>query len=160
MTTLSSETQAITRAAVESVLSLHGYRLTAPRAAIVAAVLCHERPFTAEELVAELRDVAGMRPIGRATVYRTLEILAAIDVLTRLVQPDGHPSYIIGNPGHRHHLVCSECGTAVEFTACPVDELVRDLTRDTAFQIHDHLLEVFGVCPRCQHAHGLGSATA
>lgn len=154
MITPSSDTQPITRAAIESVLSLHGYRLTAPRAAIVGAVLRHPHPFTAEELVAELTDTSEDRAIGRATVYRTLEILAAVDVLTRLVQPDGRPSYIIGNPGHRHHLVCSECGTAVEFTSCPVDELVRNLTRDTEFRIHDHLLEVFGVCPRCQQAEG------
>jgi Fur family ferric uptake transcriptional regulator len=147
----------MTRVAIESVLSLHGYRLTAPRAAIVNAVLRHDHPFTAEQLVAELSDAAGARPIGRATIYRTLEILAAVDVLTRLVQADGRPSYIIGTPGHRHHLVCSECGAAVEFTRCPVDELVRDLTRDTEFKIHDHLLEVFGVCPSCQHAERLHS---
>ncbi len=36
------------------------------------------------------------------------------------------------------------------FTFCPMDELAPALTRDTAFQIHDHLLEVFGVCPTCQ----------
>ena len=152
------EPQPITRAAIESVLSLHGYRLTAPRAAIVAAVLRHRRPFTAEQLVAELSEQRAGRAIGRATVYRTLEILAAVDVLTRLVQPDGRPSYIIGNPGHRHHLVCSECGSAVEFTSCPVDQLVRDLTRDTDYQIHDHLLEVFGVCPRCQRSHPAATA--
>ena len=152
------EPQPITRAAIESVLSLHGYRLTAPRAAIVAAVLRHRRPFTAEQLVAELSEQRAGRAIGRATVYRTLEILAAVDVLTRLVQPDGRPSYIIGNPGHRHHLVCSECGSAVEFTSCPVDQLVRDLTRDTDYQIHHHLLEVFGVCPRCQRSHPAATA--
>lgn len=141
------------RADVEAILAQHGYRLTAPRAAIVDAMLTHSRPFTAEQLVAELRDKttdsSGPR-IGRATVYRTLEILAAIDVLTRLIQPDGHPAYISDSLGHRHHLVCSTCGTAVAFTRCPVDELVQALTKDTEFQIHDHLLEVFGVCPTCQ----------
>lgn len=143
----------LVRADVEAILAQHGYRLTAPRAAIVDAMLTHSRPFTAEQLVAELRDKAkdssGPR-IGRATVYRTLEILAAIDVLTRLIQPDGHPAYISDSLGHRHHLVCSTCGTAVAFTRCPVDELVQALTKDTEFQIHDHLLEVFGVCPTCQ----------
>ena len=139
----------LTRDQVEHVLSTHGYRLTAPRSAVVDAVLRHARPFTAEQLVAELSTAAGPR-IGRATVYRTLEVLAAIDVLTRIVQPDGHPSYICGAPGHRHHLLCSSCGTTDTFTACPVDALVRDLSQNTAFQIHDHVLEVFGVCPSCQ----------
>jgi Fur family ferric uptake transcriptional regulator len=128
-----------------SVLASHGYRMTGPRRTVVAAVLGKERPFTAEHLVSELPE------IGRATIYRTLEILASVDLLTRLLQPGGHPAYITGAPGHRHHLVCSECGTVVSFTQCPVDDLVRSLTRDTAFSISGHHLEVFGVCPGCQH---------
>jgi Fur family transcriptional regulator, ferric uptake regulator len=126
------------------VLDDHGYRLTGPRKIVVKAVLARRRPFTAEQLVEALPA------IGRATIYRTLEILASVDVLTRLLQPGGHPAYVVGQPGHRHHLVCSECGTVVAFTRCPVDDLVRDLTRDTEFAIHGHHLEVFGVCPRCQ----------
>jgi Fe2+ or Zn2+ uptake regulation protein len=39
-------------------------------------------------------------------------------------------------------------------TACPVDELVRDLSRDTSFRIHGLLLEVFGECSACQPAAG------
>jgi Fur family transcriptional regulator, ferric uptake regulator len=138
-------------AEVESLLVQHGYRLTQPRAAVVEAVLRHTRPFTAEQLVAGMAT-GTTRTIGRATIYRTLEILASVDVLTRLIQPDGHPAYICGSPGHRHHLVCSTCGTAVAFTFCPMDQLAPTLARDTAFEIHDHLLEVFGVCPSCQDA--------
>jgi len=136
------------RVEVAAALSRHGYRVTSPRAAVIDAVLGHDRPFTAEQLVAELGG--GRRAISRATVYRTLEILASLDLLSRLIQADGHPAYVVGLPGHRHHLVCSACGAAVAFTDCPVDALVSDLTRDTEFAIHGHLLEVFGVCPTCQ----------
>ncbi len=135
---------------VIDVLGRHGYRLTLPRRIVVETVLRYDRPFTAEQLVANIRDVdAGL---GRATVYRTLEILASIDVLTRILQPGGHPAYVVGSPGHRHHLVCSGCGIAVAFTACPVDDLVTALSRDTEFSIHSHMLEVFGTCPACQRA--------
>lgn len=140
----------LTKADVEQTLSEHGYRLTSPRSAIVDAVLRHTRPFSAEQLVGELSAAPDGPKIGRATIYRTLEVLAAIDVLTRIVQPDGHPTYICGTPGHRHHLLCESCGTTVTFTACPVDDLVRHLSQDTSFQIRDHVLEVFGVCPQCQ----------
>jgi Fe2+ or Zn2+ uptake regulation protein len=133
---------------VIAVLARHGYRLTGPRRSVLRAVLDRDRPFTAEQIVAELKLTEP--GIGRATVYRTLEILASVDVLTRILQPGGHPAYVVGSPGHRHHLVCSGCGATVAFTACPVDQLVHELSRDTEFAIHGHLLEVFGVCPTCQ----------
>lgn len=135
---------------IEQRLRQHGYRLTGPRTAVVDAVLRHDRPFTAEQLVTELAE--GSEAIGRATVYRTLEVLASMDVLTRIVSPDGHPSYISGTPGHRHHLLCQVCGTTVTFTACPMNDLISSLASDTRFEIKDHTLEIFGVCPQCQAA--------
>ncbi|MBA3276760.1 MAG: transcriptional repressor [Chloroflexia bacterium] len=148
-TTITPGPALLTSREVEAILVQHGYRLTRPRAAVVEAVLKYTHPFTAEQLVAEVGTGNG-GSIGRATIYRTLEILASLDVLTRLIQPDGHPAYICDSLGHRHHVVCSGCGSAVAFTFCPVQELVPALARDTAFEIHDHLLEVFGVCPSCQ----------
>jgi Fur family transcriptional regulator, ferric uptake regulator len=135
---------------IEQRLKHHGYRLTAPRSAVVAAVLRHDRPFSAEQLVNELSN--GTEAIGRATVYRTLEVLASMDVLTRIVSPDGHPSYISGAPGHRHHLLCETCGITVTITSCPMTDLLGTLAKDTAFLINDHTLEVFGICPSCQRA--------
>lgn len=137
-------------AEIEQRLKQHGYRLTGPRSAVVEAVLRHDRPFTAEQLVTELSR--GDEAIGRATVYRTLEVLASMDVLTRIVSPDGHPSYISGAPGHRHHLLCQACGVTVTITSCPMSDLLSTLAHDTNFQISDHTLEVFGVCPTCQQA--------
>jgi len=147
----------LTRQEIDAILVQHGYRLTRPRAAVVDAVLGHTRPFSAEQLVADVGTTNG-GDIGRATIYRTLEILAAIGVLTRLIQPDGHPVYVCDTPGHRHHIVCSTCGNAVAFASCPVEALVPALARDTAFTIHDHLLEVFGVCPSCQRKAGMEPA--
>ncbi len=147
-----------TAAAVAVLLADHGYRITAPRRAVVDAVLGRARPFTAEQIVAHLKRTDP--DLGRATVYRTLEILASVDVLTRVLQADGHPAYIVGLPGHRHHLVCSDCGAVVAFTSCPVDELVQNLTRDTDFAIHGHLLEVFGVCPDCRDPAPVPAASA
>jgi len=132
---------------ITRLLSDHGHRVTSPRRAVIDAVLGHDRPFTAEQIVAEAPDA------GRATVYRTLELLASVDILTRILQADGHPAYVVGEPGHRHHLVCSTCGTTVAFTACPVDQIVQDLTDATRFTISGHHLEVFGTCPDCAPAH-------
>ncbi len=124
-------------------LAAAGHRSTGPRKQVVERVLAETRPFTAEQIVADLPQ------IGRATVYRTLEILVGIDVLTRLIRPGGYPAYVVGQPGHRHHLICSQCGRVVEFTACPVDPLIESLVRETSFHVESHHLEIVGLCPDC-----------
>ena len=143
-------TPELSTAEIVAVLSQHGYRTTTPRQSVISAVLRYHKPFTAEQVVADLR--VAEPTLGRATVYRTLEILASVDVLTRLLQQDGHSAYVVGVPGHRHHLICSQCGVAVAFTQCPMDDLVTSLTRDTNYEIRGHMIEVFGVCPRCRAA--------
>jgi Fur family ferric uptake transcriptional regulator len=131
-------------------LTGHGYRMTAPRRAIIAAALRQERPFTAEHLVADAASGAGES--GRSTVYRTLEILASLGVLSRILDASGRPVYVAGAPVHRHHLVCAGCGTAVPFNACPVGDLAATLARENDFEVHGHLLEIFGTCGDCRTA--------
>lgn len=127
-----------------SILAAHGYRTTRPRRDVIETVLRQSRPFTAEHLVQELPG------ISRATIYRTVEIMAAVDILTRLLDSTGHPAYIVGEPGHRHHLICSNCGHVVAFTTCPVEATVNQLGRDYDFSIEGHSLEIFGLCGHCR----------
>jgi Fur family transcriptional regulator, ferric uptake regulator len=126
----------------------HGYRMTGPRRAIIASALLRDRPFTAEQLVADAAGTSGES--GRSTVYRTLEILASLGVLSRILDGSGRPVYVPGAPVHRHHLVCAGCGTAVPFNACPVADLADTLARENDFEVHSHLLEIFGTCSDCR----------
>lgn len=134
----------ITSTEALAVLADHGYRMTHPRREVVETVLVQTRPFTAEQLVLLLPE------ISRATVYRTLEIMASVDILTRLLQSNGHPAYVVGEPGHRHHLICSKCGYVVAFTTCPVEPVVNELGRSHDFTIQGHSLEIFGLCHNCR----------
>lgn len=129
-------------------LSRQGYRVTAPRRAVITAALRQERPFTAEHLVAETAGEAGES--GRSTVYRTLEILASLGILSRILNETGRPVYVAGAPVHRHHLICSGCGAVVPFNACPVGDLAATLARENDFEVHGHLLEIFGTCRTCK----------
>ena len=128
-------------------LTGHGYRMTGPRRTVVSAALRHDRPFTAEQIVHDV-DVSG--EIGRSTVYRTLEILASLGVLSRILDASGRPAYVAGAPVHRHHFVCSHCGLAFPFNDCPVGELAATLARENNFEVHGHLLEIFGTCAACR----------
>lgn len=133
-------------------LQEHGLRLTKPRKIIVSEVRRRARPFTAEELYREL--VATQPGIGRATVFRTLDVLAQLGVLDRVHLPDGCHSYVLGHgrDRHYHHLICSTCGVVVPFEGCTIEPLLLNLGESTEFEISGHMLEVFGVCRACRAA--------
>lgn len=141
---------ALTTDQILDILRDQGYRLTAPRRAIVDAIRAYDRAFTADDL---LQRVDALDPtIGRATIFRTLDVLASLDVLDRIHAPDGCHSYSLceGVSHHHHHLICSSCGTVVPFEACNVEALYPTLASRTNFQISSHMLEVFGLCGACQ----------
>jgi Fur family transcriptional regulator, ferric uptake regulator len=133
------------------ILQEAGYRLTGPRRAVVDAIQETDRSFTADELLQRLTD--NDSGVGRATVFRTLDLLVQHGVLDRLHQPDGCHSYLLcgASDRHHHHLICSDCGAVVEFEDCSVQPLLDELSLRTNFQINGHWLEVFGQCSMCRN---------
>jgi Fur family ferric uptake transcriptional regulator len=150
-TTTAEKTSGYSPADAIAAMTSRGYRMTAPRRSVITAALQQTKPFTAEQIVAASTNLRGES--GRSTVYRTLEILATLGVVSRILDGSGRPAYVAGAPVHRHHLVCSECGTAVPFNACPVGDLATALAKDNNFEVHGHLLEIFGTCGSCRADH-------
>jgi Fur family ferric uptake transcriptional regulator len=132
------------------ILQDSGYRLTGPRRAVIDVAQGMRGLFTADDLV---RAVATVRPdVGRATVFRTLDVLVQHGLLDRIHRPDDCHSYVLSlaSDRHHHHLICSGCGTVVHFEDCTIAPLLEELSRRTRFEISDHWLEVFGRCADCQ----------
>ncbi len=88
--------------------------------------------------------------IGFATVYRTLKILTKLELICELHAGGSCRSYTISAPGHHHHLICSRCGTVVDFPGFGLGEMEQNLSKDTGFRIDGHLLEFIGLCQTCQ----------
>lgn len=128
-------------------LNQAGVRLTEPRRQLTELIERREGHFTAAELLndAERRRLG----IGRATVFRLLELLAEQGLVERLDLPDGRHSYIPCEPTHHHHLVCLECGTSVDVGDCGIDAVTAEAARRSGFEIQQHRLELFGKCPAC-----------
>jgi Fur family ferric uptake transcriptional regulator len=126
-----------------------GYRITAPRRAVAELVAGRDGHFTAADLVADARE--RHLAIGRATVFRSLEVLAGLGVVERLDLPSGDHAYVPCEPAHHHHVVCSRCGrsVAVEIDDRRLAAVVRDIGRSTGFAVESHRIELFGVCPAC-----------
>lgn len=134
-------------------MSAEGCRLTLPRVAVLGEVAARGVAFTASEL---LEAVAAVAPdIGRATVFRTLDLLVGMGLLQR-VHTEAHGSwghlYVLCGLSniHHHHLVCTQCGQITDFAGCAVEELASRLESETSFQVEGHHLELYGRCERCR----------
>ncbi|MBI2861454.1 MAG: transcriptional repressor [Chloroflexi bacterium] len=125
-----------------------GHRATWPRRVVVEAVAEQPNRFTAGELCAAVERRPA--PVGRATVFRTLELLERLGVLERVHSAGGRDSYIVGEQAqHHHHLVCSSCGTVADVEGCTLTTFIRRLASEYGFQVDGHMVEVFGRCRAC-----------
>lgn len=132
----------------ERALSRVGVRLTRQRVAIAAELLDEDDDITAQELHARLR--ARGAPLGLATVYRTLTLLAEAGVIDALAHHPGELCYRWCGDGHHHHLVCSRCHRVVELGECDLDPWLERLSAEHGFVATGHHLEVAGVCAGCR----------
>ena len=127
-----------------------GYRLTDARRSIAALIAGRRGHFTAADLVAEARE--RRLGVGRATIFRTLDVLTELRAVERLDLPNGEHAYVACEPAHHHHVVCSSCGRSRDVDDAGWRAVVRDIERRTGYRIDDHRLELFGRCPSCRAA--------
>lgn len=90
-------------------------------------------------------------PIGLATVYRQLNALAESGHADTIPVPSGQLFRACEPGGHHHHLVCEDCGTAVEIEMADEEWIHRTAERN-GFTVTRHILEVFGRCANCSAA--------
>ena len=124
-------------------------RETAPRRAIAALIAERHGHFTAADLLADARRTN--LTIGRATVFRTLDLFAEQGALERLDLPSGEHAYVACAPTvHHHHVVCRSCGASAEVADSGLQAVVRQIGYQSGYRIDSHRLELYGLCPACQ----------
>lgn len=138
-----------TNKAAQEELKRRGYKLTGPRVAIINYLAeSQEHP--------DMRQIfAGIQSehpgIGMATVYRTLDLLLELDILRAISLKKNQLRYELKRPGdHHHHLICTECNQIIEFGSCNFAHISREVEAVTRYNIEDHTLEAYGLCPHCQ----------
>ncbi len=124
-----------------------GGRITPTRRAVLTAILDPDRHhFTAAEIVSAVEQ-SRPRP-DRATVYRTLELLVELSVLTPL-QLDGEAT-VYHRSDHRHgHLVCTRCGGIVEIPEATLQSVGDALEARTGFVVDTGRVAISGLCRGC-----------
>lgn len=126
-----------------------GVRATRQRAAIIALLDTVEEFRSAQEFHDELRRRG--ENIGLTTVYRTLQSLAAADLVDMVRTDTGESVYRrCAGPHHHHHLVCRECGAAVEVSGRDVEAWAADVAAAHGYSDVSHTIELFGTCADCR----------
>lgn len=125
-----------------------GLKLTQARNAVLQVLGAAPDHLRVTEVYRRARRIAPR--IGLASVYRTMELLARLNLVRPVHMEHRHRHYARTDKVHGHHLVCNGCGLVVEFSDCRVDRLARSLARRTRFLIDDHSIELYGRCPKCR----------
>ncbi len=134
--------------ALLTALDRSAYRMTEPRRAVAQLIADRHGHFSAADLVGDARS--RRMGIGRATIFRTLDVLAELELVERIDLPSGEHAYVVCEPVHHHHVVCSACGRSDDIDDAGLRAVVREVARRTGYRIDDHRLELFGMCPSCR----------
>ena len=131
-------------------LQENGYRLTAPRQAVVDVIASSPRLLSPLEVYELARE--HYPKLGLVTVYRTVEKLEELGLIQRVHQPSGCQAFVATASGHQHLLICQRCGRVEYFSGDreKMDDLIAEVGQDSGFQIEDHWLQLFGICSECR----------
>ena len=130
------------------ILQEKGYRLTPQRIMVIEALHSVDRHISADEIFAKVKMIYPYANIS--TVYRTLELLKELGLVTEIDMGDGCIRYHPADKGHHHHLVCSNCGQIIDLPEIMFFPLAKRVARDYAFKADMKHLAIFGLCTDCQ----------
>ncbi|MDD2521848.1 MAG: Fur family transcriptional regulator [Anaerolineaceae bacterium] len=132
----------------KAILTQNGYRLSQPRKQVIELLQTSEVALSPQQIHQALQQKNC--ELGLVSVYRTLELLTELGLVSVVYDPQRNPGYMLSTVGHLHHIVCQECHKAIEFSASnDIDQLVQRVEQETSFQVLDHFLQLFGLCPDC-----------
>lgn len=129
-------------------LGRRGYRITKPRRTIMDIIAESRRPLSPLEIFHQARGKSG--GISLVTVYRTIERLESMGLVDRVHHSDQCQTVFQATAGHKHLLVCINCGQSVYFDGLDMEKQFLERGSDFGYLITGHWLQLNGLCPDCQ----------
>ena len=129
-------------------LKKQGYRLTPQRLMVVSAIENSEDHISADEVYSQVVDK--YPNVNISTVYRTLELLKRLGMVTETDLGGGRVRYHPANKGHHHHLVCQECGAMIDLDESLLRPLQEALLLEHNFIADLRHLAIHGRCVVCR----------
>ena len=125
-----------------------GFRVTPQRQLILDAI-CESGGHAAPEAVyARVRQRSPA--VNRATIYRNLDYLCAMHLVTSTDVGQGGKVYEIACEAPHHHLVCRECGDVIQIDHSLAKAFFSRIKRTYDFTVETDHLALFGLCGKCR----------
>jgi Fur family ferric uptake transcriptional regulator len=126
-----------------------GYRRGGARATLIELLDEQHCALTAGEIEAALRDRDG-RAVARASIYRILEELEELRMITRVEVGQGLARFEAARAeGHHHHMVCDACGQVIPFEDPELERSIQKLAERVTFTVAEHEVVLHGACADC-----------
>ncbi|MDK2952464.1 MAG: Fur family transcriptional regulator, ferric uptake regulator [Kosmotogales bacterium] len=126
-------------------------RMTAQRELVLKAFADTDAEHLSSEEV--YRKVLEKRlRISKATVFRTVELLAEVGILRKIVFRDGIVRYelVEDTENEEQQIICNQCGKAFDFSLDKINDLLKSAEEKTGFKIEEVQIKFYGLCPECQ----------
>jgi len=144
-----SSTQAWVERA-ESALAAAGRKRGGARRALLELLAAQTCALTALEIEDALR--AGGRRVSRASVYRILDELEGLRLVSRVETGQAMVRYERAHDphgGHHHHLVCDSCGLVMPFSDDALERAIDELSGRVPLVVAEHEIVLHGACRAC-----------
>ena len=157
--TTAPERRPLAFASVEEILA-HlreaGHRVSAPAARVIDALLAADGPVSVEHLA------TASPGLERTSVYRNLERLEALGVVSHVHVGHGPGLYALVRGADREYLTCDRCGRVTTLEPTALDAVRAALHADFGHHARFSHFPIHGVCESCaesghhahEHSHG------
>lgn len=122
--------------------------MTPQRMLVIEALHGADGHISAEEIYEQLHSRYPYSNIS--TVYRTLELLKELNLVTETDFSEGRVRYHIAEKSHHHHLVCRTCGKITDLDESVLYPLRETLLGDYDFDADLRHLAISGECSNCR----------
>jgi Fur family peroxide stress response transcriptional regulator len=131
-----------------SKLKGHYFRITPQRLAVLKVLAASDAHPSVERIYDTVR--AQFPTTSIATIYKTVALLRQENEVLEISFPDGSNRYDGNKPYPHPHLICTRCKKIIDPDLSSLDDLAKEITKETGFQISTHRLDFFGLCRECQ----------
>jgi len=129
-------------------------KYTEQREIILKTLYDSKKHLLPDELLGYVRKNNPKMNIGIATIYKTLNLLESFNMVNTITTEQKHTLYEINNKSHHDHMICTKCDKIYEFENERIENLQIEVANKYNFKLTKHIMQLFGICEKCQTHEG------